>query len=71
MIKVIAKAKNNKVHVEVNQNDLRLITGTNEEFEIGQEINVSGTLSVIHQLSRKKNKYSAVFAEITNVLNQL
>ena len=70
-MKIIAKASNNKFHVEVNTKELNGITGSNEQYEIGQIVNISSKLSILHQLVKNKGRLTAVFTEFSNVLNNL
>lgn len=68
-MRIIGLGRNNRLLVELQQNDLKLITGENREFEVDETINVSATLTILHQLSRKKTKYVAFLEELKNIID--
>jgi len=70
-MKIIAKGNHNKLIVELAQSDLQLITGEQGEFNIDQEVDVSSSLNVLHQLTRKKDKYVVGLQDLANVINNL
>ena len=71
MIEIIGIGDNGKLIVEVQNNELKLITGENREFDVGEQLEVSSLLSVIHQLSRKKTKFVVGLGELANIIDQL
>lgn len=67
-MRIIGLGKNNRLIVELQQHDLKLITGENREFEVDETIDISSMLSVLHQLSRKKDRYVPILLELSQVL---
>ena len=70
-MEVIGLGKQNKVLVEVNKQDLKTITDSDKDFEVGDIIEISNSLTILNQIKKKKDKYTALFAELSSLFNQV
>jgi ubiquinone biosynthesis protein UbiJ len=70
-MKIIAVKSNGDCLVKITQSDLQLITDTTGTFVEDQDIEVSGKLSVINQLSRKKDGIVAKLNDLSNLISNL
>lgn len=70
-MKIIAVKNNGDCLVRMKQSDLKLITDTTDDFVEDQDVEVSSKLTVLNQLSRKKDAIVAKLNELSNTISNL
>jgi hypothetical protein len=70
-MKILAIKDNGELIVEMTQANLKLITDTTDDFVEDQEVNISSKMTILNQLSRKKEGIVAKLTELSNAISQL
>jgi hypothetical protein len=71
MIEVIGIGNNNKLILEIDQSDLKAITDTTEDFNVGQVVEISSDLNTLKQLKKKKDKFASGLTNLAAIINTL